>query len=367
MKNQRIYLSPPNVGIEEATSLSQVVSEGWISSVGSFIDLFETNLEKIYPNRRVLALNSGTSALHLSVILAGIGKGDTVGVSTLTFAASVNVILYQDAIPVFIDSELDTWNLDPDLLREYLHNTDRKPKAIIVTHLYGVPARIDEIKQVCEENSVILIEDAAEAVGSTFQQEALGSFGDFGILSFNGNKIITTSGGGALICNNRNYERGLHLSTQANSGRLDYYHKEIGYNYRMSNVLAGIGVAQLNKLKDFVSTKRSTFEYYKKHLSEWFEFPDEPDNSFCNRWLTTPIAKEGFDIEKLMAHLDSINIESRRLWRPMHLQPIYKQFKSLGGAVSEGLYRKGICLPSGTGLTKKQIDKVIHEIRSFIS
>lgn len=367
MKESRIYLSPPNVGNEENETLKNVIADGWISSVGPSIDIFEQRLEKVYSSHRILALNSGTSALHLSLILSNIQKGDIVLVSTFTFAASVNVILYQGAVPVFIDSEKETWNLDPGLLKEYLESSKVKPKAVIVTHLYGVPAQIDRLKLICNEHGILLIEDAAEAVGSTHNNMPLGSFGDFGILSFNGNKIITTSGGGALITNGENYDRGFHISSQANSGDKDYYHKEVGYNYRMSNVLAGIGIAQLEKINDFVALKRSIFSSYQDHLSEFFFFPEEPSNSFCNRWLTTPVAKNKIDIERLISFLDENDIESRRLWRPMHLQPIFKKFETISNGVSEDFYSRGLCLPSGTGLKRDQQDYVIEKILAFVS
>lgn len=366
MKNSRIYLSPPNVGTQESEMLFDVMKDGWISSVGPSLDLFEADLEKIYAAKKVLALNSGTSALHLALVLSGVGRADTVLVSTFTFAASVNVILYQGATPVFIDSEKETWNLDPGLLLEYLQRTQQKPKALIVTHLYGVPAQIEVIKRICKEYEIILIEDAAEAVGSSFNGKPLGSFGDLGILSFNGNKIITTSGGGALITNGEGYKKGLHLATQANSGKSDYYHSEVGYNYRMSNVLAGMGVVQLQRLEEFVSKKRAIFDYYKDHLSAWFDFPVEPDSTFCNRWLTTLTSKTDMDMTRLIIHLDESNIESRRLWRPLHLHPAYSSYGFEGSAVAEELYNKGICLPSGTGITFEELDYVIERLLEFM-
>lgn len=367
MKRSKIYLSPPNVGSEEKALLQEVMTEGWISAVGPSIDQFERDLEESHSSRRVLALNSGTSALHLSLVLSKIGNGDQVLVSTFTFAACANVILYQRAIPVFMDSEKETWNLDPDILETYLRNVLVKPKALILTHLYGVPARIEKIKAICEEYEIILIEDAAEAVGSSINDKPLGSFGDFGILSFNGNKIITSSGGGALITNDEGHKKGLHLSTQANSGKSDYYHFEVGYNYRMSNVLAGIGIAQLRKLDEFVAKKRSIFNHYKAHLSKWFDFPEELESTFCNRWLTTPLAKENVDIVKLIEHLDGFDIESRRLWRPLHLHPAYDSYQIIGNEVAVELYEKGICLPSGTGLTVEQQDYVIDKIQKFMN
>jgi pyridoxal phosphate-dependent aminotransferase EpsN len=367
MSNSRIYLSPPNVGNEEEEELLKVIKGGWISSVGSAIDDFEQNLELIFSNQRVLALNSGTSALHLSLVLSGVGRGDDVIVGSFTFASCANVVLYQGATPVFMDSEAATWNLDPDLLKEYLKKTNKLPKALILTHLYGVPARIVEIKRICDEYNVILIEDAAEALGSSLDGKPLGSFGDYGIVSFNGNKIVTTSGGGALIVNEDKYKRGLHLATQANSGQSDYLHYEVGFNYRISNVLAALGLAQLKKLDEFVSRKRFIFDYYRDNLSKWFEFPIEKESEFNNRWLTTPLAKGDFEIVKLVDFLEQRNIETRRLWRPLHLHPAYDQFAFFGSNIAENLYSKGICLPSGTGILDDQLSSVTEEIIKFMN
>ena len=286
--NRRIYLSPPNTGVLEKERLNEVIDDGWVASSGPQLDLFERKLEERIDGKRVLGVNSGTSALHLALVLCNIGKGDEIVVGSFTFASCANVVMYQGAVPVFMDSETDSWNLNPNLLREYLSSQKKKPKAVIVTHLYGVPAKIEEIKKICDEHHLALIEDAAEALGSTYKNQQVGSFGSMGIISFNGNKIITTSGGGALIGDESQYGRGLFLATQANRLTFGYDHSEVGYNYRMSNVLAGIGLAQLDKLEKFVTRKRQIADYYQSALTtKVFDFPDEPQHTFCNRWLST--------------------------------------------------------------------------------
>ena len=364
--NKRIYLSPPLVSSEEKKMLAQVIDEGWIAPFGPQLDQFESKLEEIFERKRVLALNSGTSALHLSLILAGISKGDEVIVSTFTFAASINAVLYQGATPILMDSEEETWNLDPQLFLEYLKGGNNRPKAIIVTHLYGVPAKIEEIRSICDEYKIILIEDAAEAIGATFNDQPLGLFGDFGVISFNGNKLVTTGGGGALILDEKRYSNALHLATQANKGKCEYLHDTVGYNFRLSNVLAGLGLAQLEKLPSYIEKKREIFNYYRSHLpAEVFTFPSEQAGSISSRWLTTPLINGHAPIQ-LIEFLEEKNIESRRLWRPLHLQEAYKEFRYVGEQVAENLFEKGICLPSGVGLSKDEQDYIIEQIKQFI-
>ena len=366
MNKKRIYLSPPNVGEFERSEVAEVLNSGWVAPAGEAIGDFERSLEAHFPDKKVLALNSGTSALHLALILAGVEDGDQVVVSSFTFAACANVILYERAVPIFMDSESKTWNLDPELLQDYLANTDILPKAIIVTHLYGMPAQIERIVSIATKYKVAVIEDAAEAVGTQVNGQQVGGFGDYGILSFNGNKIITTSAGGALVCNDEDRTRGLHLATQANSGNFGYDHKEAGYNYRMSNVLAGIGVGQLRRLQEFVEKKRSIFEKYMNALSDDFVFLEEPENHFSNRWLSTGILRVG-EVENLIAFLDKKNIETRRLWKPLHLHEAYKSAPFCGSGVAERLYKNGICLPSGTGLTDGEQSYVIDQILEWLS
>ncbi len=361
----RIYLSPPNVGETEKKLLAQVIDQGWVAPAGPQLELFEKELGERYPGKRVLALNSGTSALHLSLILAGVGSGDIVLVSTFTFAACANVILYQGATPVFVDSEATTWNIDPEKLEEYFRNATVPPKAVIVTHLFGTPAQIDRIRSICDSYGVCLIEDAAEAVGSKLNDQPLGTYGDYGILSFNGNKIITTGGGGALILPEKEYDRGLHLATQANSSSSGYDHREVGYNYRLSNVLAGVGLAQLGRLEEFLGRKRAVFNYYQENLGDIFEFPEEPEGSFCNRWLTTPLFKNDLSPGDLINYLSEHQIETRELWKPLHLHEAYKHHEYLGDQVAQQIYEKGICLPSGSNLEEEDQNRIIELILQF--
>ena len=363
---ERIYLSPPNVSKSEKESVASVLDSGWIAPVGPAIDEFEVALEAYFEGKSVAVLNSGTSALHLALILAGIEQGDEVLVGSFTFAACANVILYERAVPIFLDSEDQTWNLDPEILRDYLKGRSTIPKALIAIHLYGMPAKIQEIKSICEEYGICLIEDAAEALGSTIAGRPVGSFGHYGIISFNGNKIITTSAGGALVCNESDKQRAIHLATQANSGKLSYNHLEAGYNYRMSNVLAGLGVAQLKRLDEFAAKKRAVFERYREELNDFFTFTEELQDMHSNRWLTVVILRnEGHDPQKLVKFLDEKNIESRLLWKPLHLHEAYASAEFVGTGICEKIFESGICLPSGTGLTDKQQQMVISSIKEW--
>lgn len=363
-----IYLSPPNMGDRERALLSEAIDSGWAAPVGPQLDLFEKKLETLVENRRALALNSGTSSLHLALVLSGIQMGDDVIVGTFTFAACGNAVLYLGATPVFMDSEKETWNLDPDILLDYLNTCDKKPRAVIVTHLYGVPAKIDRIKTICEENEVTLIEDAAEAIGSRFEDRQVGAFGDYGIFSFNGNKLVTTSGGGAIICANEDYERGLHLATQANSDEIGYDHSEIGYNYRLSNLLAGVGLAQFEKLDVFVRRKREIFQYYQTNLHSSLHLASEPQGTFCNRWLTTPLLEETTCSPlELVRFLKDKKIHARPLWKPLHLHKVYSNFSFVGDRIAEGIYERGLCLPSGTGLSDDDLAYIVSQINSYLS
>jgi len=368
MIDRPIYLSPPNVGDEEKALLAAAIDSGWVAPIGPQLDLFERELELRLAGKKVLALNSGTSALHLALNLADIGSGDDVLVGTFTFAACANVVLYQGANPVFIDSESETWNVDPDILLSYLSSNQKKPKAIIVTHLYGVPAKIKKIKSICDEHGLILIEDAAEALGAKYEGDPVGTFGDFGVISFNGNKLITTGGGGALISSNENFRKGLHLSTQANTDSFGYDHDRVGYNYRLSNVLASVGVAQLEKLEYFLKRKREIFSYYQSNLPSIFRFEPELEHSFCSRWLTTPLIEdENVDPFELIKFLSERKIQSRRLWKPLHLNKAYRDFSFVGTGVAEGLFRSGVCLPSGTALSDADLGYIVKQINSFLS
>lgn len=366
MSSQRIYLSPPFISNDEFEEVKKAIASGWIAPQGPSIDEFEKKLSLNYVNRSVLALNSGTSALHLALILAGVADGDEILVSSFTFAACANVILYERAIPIFLDSEGSSWNLDPLILEDYLSKVDKPPKVLIVTHLYGMPAQINQIISIAHQYGVKVIEDAAEALGARIDGIDVGGLGDYGVLSFNGNKIITTSSGGALICSNDDWKRGKHLATQANSGAYEYDHSEAGFNYRMSNVLAGIGIAQYASLELFIKKKRSIFNIYQQELANYFDFPAEPEGTFSNRWLSTALIKDkSTDIVELIKYLNGRNIESRRLWKPLHLHEAYDNAVFLGSGVCEQIFARGICLPSGTGLTESEQDFVIKSVKNW--
>jgi len=362
--NKRIYLSPPNIDALEEKAVVNALKGGWVAPVGPEISEFEDMLAS-YFRKRVLLLNSGTSALHLSLVLSGVKEGDVVLTSSLTFAACANVIRYQQANPVFLDSELQTWNMDPDVLDEYLAKSGQIPKAIIVTHLYGVPAQIERLKSLCDQYGIILIEDAAESLGARAAQVPVGTFGDFGIISFNGNKVVTTGGGGALICSEQDYEKGLHLATQANSGVGEYDHDTIGYNYRLSNVLAALGSSQFRKLENFLIRKREISIKYSNELSDFFDFPERPDSDVASNWLSVALFKGSPRPQELVEWLGRDNIEARKLWKPLHLHKAYSQYEFVGSGVSENLFQSGICLPSGTGLTVRQQQLIIDSVRSF--
>lgn len=363
--NKRIYLSPPNIGNPEKEAIIRALESGWVAPHGPSLASFESKLSEFHYPKKALLTNTGTAALHLALKLAGVQMGDFIAVSSFTFAASVNAVLYEKAVPIFIDSETDSWNIDSEVFENYLKNSLKKPKFLIVTHLYGVPAQLDQLKKVCQENGVILIEDAAEALGASFDEKPVGTFGDYAVLSFNGNKIITTSGGGALLCNEEKYYQAKHLATQANTAKYDYEHDEVGYNYRMSNLLAALGEAQMQQLANFVEKKRAIFDYYKDNLSDIMNFPEEPKNTFCNRWLTTALFHEKIDVLDFAKYMDEQNIEVRRLWKPLHLHQAYKDFQFIGNGICEKFHEKGICFPSGTSLTIEQQNYVIEKTRDY--
>jgi UDP-N-acetylbacillosamine transaminase len=354
---KKLFLSPPHMGGNEQKYINEVFESNYIAPIGTFITRFEKSICDYTHSKNALAVTSGTAALHLALRVLGITKGDEVLASTFTFIGSISAILYQNATPVFIDSEKESWNLDPSLLKEYLDTCLKKPKALIVTHLYGQSAQIDLIASICKEYNVYLIEDAAESLGATYQNKHTGTFGDFGIYSFNGNKILTTSGGGILVSSNTEWiEKAKFYSTQAKENTLHYEHKEYGYNYRMSNVLAAIGVGQMEIINDRVSKKREIFNWYKKELDNLnIEFMPELTNSYGNRWLTTLLFPHGTNINKLAKELNNHHCESRPLWKPMHLQPLFKDAHSIINGVSEELFSRGLCLPSGTNMTQEDV------------
>jgi dTDP-4-amino-4,6-dideoxygalactose transaminase len=370
----KIWLSSPHIGNNELQYVNEAFETNWIAPLGPHVNAFEQGLQIQTQTNHAAALSSGTSAIHLALILLGVKSGDTVFCQSITFSASANPIAYQGAIPVFIDSEEDTWNMDPVLLRialqEAKHNGNL-PKAIIPVHLYGMPAKMEDIISIAEEFGVPVIEDAAEALGANLNGKPCGSFGEFGVLSFNGNKIITTSGGGALLSNNEEMiEKARFLSTQARDAAPHYQHSQIGYNYRMSNVLAGIGRGQLEVLNDRVEARRNNFQRYKDFFYKYnnagfnIKFQEEQTGCFSNRWLTCilvdPNFNKGLTREDIRLAMDAENIETRPLWKPMHQQPVFDTAKSYLNGTSDKLFENGLCLPSGSNLTEEEFERIFN-------
>jgi dTDP-4-amino-4,6-dideoxygalactose transaminase len=374
MGKSKIWLSSPHIGKNELNYVNEAFATNWIAPLGPHVNAFEQALQIETKSSHAAALSSGTSALHLALILLGVKAGDIIFCQSMTFSASANPIAYQGAIPVFIDSEIDTWNMDPTLLRNALQDAKenkRMPKAIIPVHLYGMPAKIDEIISIANEFDVPVIEDAAEALGSNINNNPCGNFGKFGVLSFNGNKIITTSGGGALLSKNGELiEKAKFLSTQARDAAPHYQHSEIGYNYRMSNVLAGIGRGQLEVLADRVTARRNNYEKYRNFFSKYnkvgfnIQFQEEPNGYFSNRWLTCiivdPKNNKGLTREEIRLAMELENIETRPLWKPMHQQPVFASSVNYLNGVSDNLFDKGLCLPSGSNLTEEDFERIFH-------
>lgn len=376
MSNPKIYLSSPHMGEKEFEFVKEAFDTNWISPVGPHIAAFESELATYNQIEHCAALSSGTAAIHLALIILGVEQGDEVICSTFTFSGTCNPIVYQKAIPVFVDSEAETWNLDPQLLEETIldriKKTSKKPKAIIAVHLYGMPAKMDQIMKVARRYDIPVIEDAAEALGSTLNGKKLGTFGDLGVFSFNGNKIITTSGGGALVSSNEGWiKQARFLATQARDPAPHYQHTQIGYNYRLSNVSAAIGRGQLMVLEDRIKARRKNFSHYQHELSSkpGVTFLKEPPNYFSNRWLTTmlldPLISK-LNTDQLRLLLESANIEARPLWKPMHLQPVFRGYPSYTNGVSEMLFQQGICLPSGSNLTTSEITTVLGILTSSL-
>ena len=365
---KRLFLSPPHMSGNEQKYIDEVFKSNYIAPIGAYINKFEASVCDYTGTGNALAVTCGTAAIHLALRVLGIGKGDDVLASTFTFIGSVSAVLYQNANPVFIDSQRESWNLDPVLLKEYLENCEKKPKALIVTHLYGQSAQIEEIAAICKAYGVYLIEDAAESLGATYNGKHTGTFGDFGIYSFNGNKILTTSGGGMLVSDNTEWiEKARFYSTQAKEDMLHYEHREYGYNYRMSNVLAAIGVAQMEVIAERVEKKREVFEWYKEELKGLdIDWMPELSGSHGNRWLTTLLFKEGVNIDKIINMLNQNGCESRPLWKPMHLQPLFKNSQSVLNGVSEDLFERGLCLPSGTEMNRDDVKRVCDLIKEGI-
>jgi len=371
MENKKIWLSSPHMGDNEYKYVTEAFDLNWIAPVGPHLNDFETNLSKISDGKHIAALSSGTSAIHLALILLGVECGDEVLCSSFTFSASANPIVYQGAKPIFIDSEMDSWNMCPEYLEMAIKDrieNGKKPKAIILVHLYGMPAKMKEIISISKKYNIPIIEDAAEGLGSTYFGKPLGCLTEFGIYSFNGNKIITTSGGGALISSDeKQIQKAKFLATQARDNVPHYEHSHIGFNYRLSNVSAAIGLGQLEVLKDRVNKRREIFEFYKKELSEIKEisFVEEMEGFYSNRWLSTILISEDSKVnrEDLRLYLEKDNIEARPLWKPMHQQPIFKNCLSFGGKNSEYLFHYGLCLPSGSNMSDEDLNRIVTKIK----
>lgn len=372
--NKRIYLSPPSMGGREQFYIQEAFDSNWIAPLGSNVDAFEKSLAECCNVKDVAALNSGTAALHLALVILGVEPGDYVIASTFTFSATVNPIVYLKAEPVLVDSEPSTWNMDPELLLKAIKDCiakGKRPKAIIPVHLYGMPAKMAEIMNIANHFGIPVVEDAAEALGSRYDNKPLGSFGRMSILSFNGNKIITTSGGGAMLSNDINIiSKARFLASQARDKAPYYQHSAIGYNYRMSNILAGIGRGQLELLKHKIEQRRKNYEIYEMNLSKinGISFLNEPSSKFfSNKWLTTITINPtmtGFDNMELHWGLEKENIETRPLWKPMHLQPVFSDCLSYINGTSELAFSQGLCLPSGC--TESEQSRIIETILMII-
>ena len=375
---KKIWLSPPHLSGNELQKIQQVFQENWIAPVGPQIGEFEGKISSFLgtENRPVVALNSGTSALHLALKLMNIGRGDVVICQSFSFAASINPILYQGARPVFIDSEKDTYNLSPDFLEEAIKDQikkGKKPKAIIAVHIYGMPYKVAEIHRISAQYQIPIIEDAAEAMGSFYKNNPCGSFGDLAVFSFNGNKIITTSAGGALVCKNEiQQNKAVFWATQSKENEDFYLHKEIGYNYRMSNVLAAIGISQIDVLETRVIKKREIQQFYASFLNEidGFQVLTEPSSIFkSNHWLSIleiDAQKSPISVIDLMKKLADKNIESRRIWKPLHTQPVFAEFDFYGSDVAEKIFENGLCLPSGTAMSDADLNFIKSELLAAV-
>jgi len=370
----KIWLSSPHMGGTEQHFVKEAFDTNWIAPLGPNVSGFEGDIEEFLGNDvHVAALSSGTGAIHLGLQLLGVESGDEVLCQSFTFSASANPILYLWAKPIFIDSEKETWNLSPDLLEEAIQSriaAGKKPKAIVAVHLYGMPYKVKAIHTVAKKFDIPVLEDSAEALGSTYHGKKCGTFGDIAILSFNGNKIITTSGGGALVSKNKNFaEKAVHMATQARDNAPHYEHSEIGYNYRMSNVLAGIGRGQMEVLEDRIWARRLNHDFYFNKLKSIpeIEFLIEPEGYVSNRWLTC-ISTPSFETrEKIRLALLDENIESRPVWKPMHLQPVFENYPNFSDGTSEDIFKRGLCLPSGSNLLEEDLLRIVNKILAVLS
>lgn len=372
-ESNKIWLSSPHMSGEEQKYIQEAFKTNWIAPLGTNVDGFEQDLCDFTGSKHAAALSSGTAAIHLALKLCNVGIDDYVICQSFTFVATANAIVYEKAIPIFVDSETETWGMDPKLLEKaILHciSLEKKPKAIIPVHLYGMPVKMEEIMEIARKYNIPVIEDAAEALGSTIHGKQCGTFGDYGVVSFNGNKIITTSGGGMLLSNDKvAIEKARFLATQSRDNAPYYAHSELGYNYRLSNVLAGIGRGQMEVIADRVNQRRSNFDFYQSELKNIPGISFLHEQNFCesNRWLTIilidPKLTGGVTCEDIRLSLLTDNIESRPLWKPMHMQPLYDKNPYFGHGVAMKLFKTGLCLPSGSNLTTEELHRVIAAIK----
>jgi dTDP-4-amino-4,6-dideoxygalactose transaminase len=373
----KIWLSSPHMGGNERQFVNEAFDTNWVAPLGPNVNGFEDDIVQYFGEGvHVSALSSGTAAIHLALILLGVKANDEVICQSMTFSATANPIVYLGAKPIFIDSERETWNMDPGFLEEAIKERLKKrknPKAIIAVHLYGMPAKMNRIISIAKKYEIPVIEDAAEALGSSIKGKKCGIFGDIGILSFNGNKIITTSGGGALVSKNQGYvKQATFLATQARDAAPHYQHSQIGYNYRMSNICAGIGRGQMQVLDERVAQRRNNYGFYKNAFSKLsgFTFLEEPLGHYSNRWLTTILinpakTRNGITREEIRMSLEKENIETRPLWKPMHLQPVFSGSLFFGSNVAENLFDLGLCLPSGSNLSKLDLQSVAEHVKEL--
>lgn len=370
--NTKIWLSSPHMSGKEQQYIDDAFKSNWIAPLGPNVTGFESDIQSyLGEGSNVAVLSSGTAAIHLGLVLLGVTKGDEVICQSKTFSASANPIAYLGATPVFVDSESDTWNICPEQLEIAIKDRiakGKKPKAIIAVHLYGMPYKVSEINRVAEAYNIPVLEDSAEALGSTYSNEKCGTFGTISILSFNGNKIITTSGGGALVTKDKSIkDKAVFLATQARDNAVEYLHSHIGYNYRMSNVIAGIGRGQMQVIDNRVELRRQNYNFYESHLKNINEitFLSEPKGHFSNRWLSCILTNSEKTREGLRIALEKENIESRPLWKPMHQQPVFLECPKYLNGVSDDLFKKGLCLPSGSNLTDNEKNRVLSTIQAY--
>lgn len=373
MTKTKIWLSSPHMGEEEQHFVNEAFTTNWVAPLGPNVDAFESSITGYYGNEvHAAALSSGTAAIHLALKLLGVSQDDTVICQSFTFSASANPIVYLGAKPIFVDSEKSTWNISPELLEQAILSSikkGKKPKAIVAVHLYGMPYKVKELVEISLKYGIPIVEDSAEALGSSIEGKKCGSFGDIGILSFNGNKIITTSGGGALLAKDIGIKKkAIFLATQARDSAPHYEHSSIGHNYRMSNVLAGIGRGQMKVLDARVKSRRANYEYYKRRLGilEEIHFLDEPQGFYSNRWLTCILTSSYETREKIRIAMQEEDIECRPLWKPMHEQPVFKNFKSFTDGTSSDLFKRGLCLPSGSNLMEEDLNRITSLILNIL-